>query len=88
LSLFKYKTSPDTINEDKLLCALLKVLDILSQQSREEVLSKIEKRYGFPLENQIRCISASEIEETMVDIFGQGAQLIIRMVKAEYQRIL
>jgi len=69
------------------LSAFLKVLDILGEQSKELVLVEIEKKYGFPLENQTRPITSREIEDTVMELFEMAGDLIIKMVKAEYRRI-
>ena len=76
-----------TFENSLFLSAFLKVLNILGEQSKELILLKIEKKYGFSLQNKTRPITTKEIEDTVMEIFEVAGDLIMTMVKAEYQRI-
>ena len=80
---------PASPNLDKglFLAAFLKVLSILGEQSKDQILIEIEKKYGFPLESQKRPITPREIEDTIMELFEIAGDLIMKMVKAEYHRI-
>lgn len=74
-------------NDDLVLHdSFVKVLEILGQQSRERTLEYIKRKYGFQLENDIRPLTAKEIEESIRELFGIGGQLIIEIMRAEIQR--
>ena len=76
-----------TFENSLFLSAFLKVLNILGEQSKELILLKIEKKYGFSIQNKTRPITPKEIEDTVMEIFEVAGDLIMTMVKAEYQRI-
>ena len=74
--------------EDKLfLSAFMRVLGILGEQSKDLVLLEIERKYGFSLQSTTRPITPSEIEDTIEEVFEVAGDLIMTMVKAEYNRI-
>lgn len=76
-------------DENKIVqLAFIKVLDILGNPSCEFTLRNIEKKYGFPILNGVRPITSSEIEETIMEMFGTGGELIIRLLRAEVQRLV
>jgi hypothetical protein len=76
-----------TFENSLFLSAFLKVLNILGEQSKELILLEIEKKYGFPLQSKTRQITPKEIEDTVMELFEVAGDLIMTMVKAEYQRI-
>ena len=74
-------------NNKLFLSAFLKVLNILGEQSKELVLLEVERKYGFSLQSTIRPITPGEIEDTIEEVFEVAGDLIMTMVKAEYNRI-
>ena len=74
-------------NDDIILHeSFVKVLDILGQDSRERTLEYIKRKYGFQFDNASRPFTAREIEESIMELFGIGGQLIIEIMRADIQR--
>jgi hypothetical protein len=74
-------------NDDLILHeSFVKVLEILGQESRERTLEYIKHKYGFQFENDTHTFTSREIEESIMELFGIGGQLIIEIIRADIQR--
>lgn len=68
--------------------AFSKVLTVVGEPSRNMIIAYIQKKYGISVfSNPGRHISLQEIEDTIPEILPIGAELVIRILKAELERL-
>lgn len=68
--------------------AFSKVLTVVGEPSRNMIIGYIQEKYGISVfSNSGRRISLQEIEDAIPEILPIGAELIIRILEAELERL-
>jgi hypothetical protein len=81
-------TISQTVENNRVLLAFSRVLDILGEPSRNMIIAYIQKKYNLPLFSSIsRLVSVEDIEDALQEVFPIGSELIIRMLDAEIDRM-
>lgn len=76
------------MDSNRALLAFSKVLNIMGEPSRNMIIGFIQEKYGIRISsNSLHSISVEEIEDTILEIFPIGSELIIRMLEAELDRM-
>jgi len=76
------------VDSNRVLLAFSKVLNIVGEPSRNMIIGYIQEKYGISIfSNSLHPISVEEIEDTILEIFPIGSELIVRMLEAELERM-
>ena len=75
-------------DSNRVLMAFSKVLNIVGEPSRNMIIGYIQEKYGISIySNSLHSIAVEEIEDTILEIFPIGSELIVRMLEAELERM-
>jgi len=76
------------VDSNRVLLAFSKVLNIVGEPSRNMIIGYIQEKYGISIfSKSLHSIAVEEIEDTILEIFPIGSELIIRMLEAELDRM-
>ncbi|TLY02431.1 MAG: hypothetical protein E6K92_05700 [Thaumarchaeota archaeon] len=60
----------------------------MGEPSRNMIIGYIQEKYGISIySNSLHSIAVEEIEDTILEIFPIGSELIVRMLEAELERM-
>jgi hypothetical protein len=81
-------TISQIVDDNRVLLAFSKVLDILGEPSRNMIIIYIQNKYNVSIFSDVgnRSVSVEEIEDTIQELFPIGSELIIKMLEAEIDR--